>query len=197
MVRRASFFVFFFLIFAVNLVMIAVFYRNTRIAKAQQNVLAEIEHTASPQSQFALSAAPLVLGAMKDEVILEDGRVQNLQNFFRRYNSPLYDYAQFIVQTADKYKFDYRLYPAIAMQESEGCKKIPTASYNCTGLGIYGDQVWGFKSFEENIEATSQVLKKNYIDNGLITPEDVMRKYTPGSSGSWADAVIYFFKALE
>jgi hypothetical protein len=83
------------------------------------------------------------------------------------------------------------------MQESGGCLKIPQGSFNCTGLGIYGDQVWGFKSYDENIEATLKTIKENYVDKGLITPEDVMRKYTPGSNGSWANAVSYFFKALE
>lgn len=82
------------------------------------------------------------------------------------------------------------------MQESQACLRIPENSYNCWGYGIYGDKVTRFSSYEEAIDTVAQGLKRNYIDQGLITPEDVMRKYAPPSN-SWADAITFFFKALE
>lgn len=126
-----------------------------------------------------------------------DIRVANLKYFFRRYESVLYDKSEFIVKMADQYKLDYRLIPAIAMQESGLCKHIYEGSHNCWGWGIYGDKVTRFDSYEEAIETISRGLKKNYIDKGLTTPEDIMRKYTPPSTGSWAFGVNFFLKIIE
>jgi len=127
----------------------------------------------------------------------QDIRIANLKYFFRRYESVLYDKAEYIVKMADQYKLDYRLIPAIAMQESGLCKNIYEGSHNCWGWGIYGDTVTRFDSYEEAIETISRGLKKNYIDKGLTTPEDIMRKYTPPSTGSWAFGVNFFLKIIE
>lgn len=126
-----------------------------------------------------------------------DIRVANLKYFFRKYDSVLYDKADYIVKLADQYKLDYRLIPAIAMQESGLCKHIYEGSYNCWGWGIYGNKVTRFDSYEEAIETISRGIKKNYIDKGLTTPESIMRKYTPPSDGSWAFGVNTFLKMIE
>ena len=47
---------------------------------------------------------------------------------------------------------DFRLLPAIAMQESNLCKKILPDTFNCLGLGIHARGTWGFPSFEANFE---------------------------------------------
>lgn len=126
-----------------------------------------------------------------------DIRVANLKYFFRKYGSVLYDQADFIVQMADTYKLDYRLIPAIAMQESGLCKHIYERSHNCWGWGIYGTKVTRFESYNQAIETISRGIKKNYIDKGLTTPEAIMRKYTPPSDGSWAFGVNTFLKMIE
>ncbi len=126
-----------------------------------------------------------------------DIRVANLKFFFRKYESVLYDKSEFIVKMADQYKLDYRLLPAIAMQESGLCKHIYEGSHNCWGWGIYGDKVTRFESYEEAIETISRGLKLYYVDKGLTTPEAIMRKYTPPSTGSWAFGVNFFLKAIE
>ena len=126
-----------------------------------------------------------------------DIRVANLKYFFRKYDSVLYDQAEYIVSMADMYKLDYRLIPAIAMQESNLCKHIYEGSHNCWGWGIYGDKVTRFDSYNEAIETISRGIKKNYIDKGLTTPEAIMRKYTPPSDGSWAFGVNTFLKMIE
>jgi len=122
-----------------------------------------------------------------------DSRAIVVANFLERYNSPLtpHDYfGQVFVDLADKYEVDFRLLPAIAMQESNLCKKIPEGSYNCLGFGIYGGKTTEFDSFEANFERAIQVLKKIYIDNDKrLTPEDIEKKYTPPSKGSWANSV--------
>jgi len=127
----------------------------------------------------------------------KDIRIANLKYFFRKYNSILYDKADIFVQNADTYNFDYRLLPAIAMQESGLCKHIPENSYNCWGWGIYGGKVTRFTSYEEAIETISRGIKMHYIDKGLTTPEQIMKKYTPPSDGSWAYGVNTFLNIIE
>jgi hypothetical protein len=188
----------FFLIAIINMVLVMKYYSGLTIHAHRQNILTEIDSIAqNPNKQFTLSAAPLVLGAISDEVTVADGRAANLRNFFRKYNSPLYDYAEVLIEVQDKYGIDYRVLPAIAMQESEGCKKIPPGSHNCWGWGIYGDKVTTFASYPEAIETVAAGLKKNYVDQGRYTASAIMERYTPSSPGTWAYAVNFFLKALE
>jgi len=148
-----------------------------------------------------ISLLSLEQGKSQTEILTEfktaDIRVANLKYFFRKYDSVLYDQSDYIVKMADQYTLDYRLIPAIAMQESGLCKHIYEGSHNCWGWGIYGNKVTRFDSYEEAIETISRGIKKNYIDKGLTTPEAIMRKYTPPSDGSWAFGVNTFLKMIE
>lgn len=171
---------------------------NHQVEKKKQanNILDEIER--ARLSPFNYSAAPFANEKSYANAELSDGRVANLKIFLRKHNSPLYDFAESIVAVSDKNKFDYRLLPAIAMQESNLCKKIPEDSYNCWGWGIYGDQVIRFSSYDEAIEIVGQGIKKEYLDKGLITASSIMQKYTPSSpNGSWARGVNHFLQVLE
>lgn len=148
-----------------------------------------------------------ILGAVT-VVETDDARSLLVANFLKRYNTgnrnihhPLVpeDYfGKFFVSLADKYNLDFRLLPAIAMQESNLCNHTPKPkneigvaieSYNCLGFGVYGTKVTMFASFEANFEQAAKTLKKNYIDIGLDTPYKIMKKYTPPSTGSWAESV--------
>ncbi|MDA1079212.1 MAG: hypothetical protein O2840_00810 [bacterium] len=123
---------------------------------------------------------------------VQDARAQIVTNFLARYKAPLTphaEYGELFVEIADDYEIDFRLLPSIAMQESNLCKVTPPGSYNCLGLGVHSRGTWEFESYEENFRAAANVLKNNYIDKGLTTPEQIMRKYTPSSNGSWAASV--------
>lgn len=186
------------LLLFLNIGLIFTYYSASQIHTKQQELLSQIDSVAqNPNRQFTLSAAPLVLGTISDEVQVADGRSANLKNFFRQYNSPLFDYTDDLVRIQDKYGIDYRVLPAIAMQESEGCKKIPPGSHNCWGWGIYGDNVMMYSSYPEAMEAVAAGLKRDYVDRGLITASAIMARYTPSSPGSWAYAVNFFLKVLE
>lgn len=129
-----------------------------------------------------------------------DARQDIVAAFLARYTSPLQPYdhfAKFIVDTADKYGVDYRLIPAIMMQESNLCKTIPEGSYNCLGFGVHSRGTLEFNSYEESIDRATRELKQNYIDIGLDTPEKIMTKYTPGSNGSWAASVNQWIAEME
>lgn len=121
-----------------------------------------------------------------------DSRALVVAEFLRRHDSPLqpYDhYGEVFVTIADRYGFDFRLLPAIAMQESNLCKRIPEGSYNCLGFGIHERGTLAFPDFESNFDRAGRELKAYYIDEGRTTPETIMQKYTPSSTGSWAESV--------
>jgi len=134
------------------------------------------------------------------DIEIGDARPIILAEFLEKYQSPLQPYpywGQFLTELADKYELDVWLLPSISMQESNLCKKIPEGTYNCLGLGIHSKGTWGFDSFEENFEAAAKILKRDYIDKGYVTPDEIQDKYTPGSNGSWEFAVNHFMETLE
>ena len=187
----------FLVLFALNIFMLANFYHSNQVRASQQKILAEIEAIDEYEPTDTGEAAPLIIGSIDSDVKLIDGRAAKLRRYLRKLNSPLFDYADLLVEEADKYGYDYRLLVAISLQESIGCKKIPYESYNCWGWGIYGDNVIRFESYDEGIRTVSAGIKKNYLDKGLITTEQIMSRYTPGSNGSWARGVRYFFRRID
>lgn len=163
---------------------------------AQASTQSELTFASEPQTipLFAAQAYDEGGQVMGVESVLEtdDARAALVSSFLKRHDSPLqpYDYyGAVFVAIADRYGFDFRLLPAIAMQESNLCKKIPEGSYNCLGFGIHERGTLAFENFEANFERAGKELKLYYIDQGLTTPELIMRKYTPSSNGSWADSV--------
>ena len=143
------------------------------------------------------AALPQDAGTISMSVKGSDGRVLLVKNFLEEINAPLADYAPDLVESADKHGIDYRLVAAIARQESNGCKFIPPESYNCWGWGIHERGTLHFESYEQGIETVTAGLKKNYIDKGLTTPDEIMRKYAPKSPGTWSNAVNKFLSKME
>jgi len=127
----------------------------------------------------------------------KEARVDVLEQFLNGYNSTLAKHSKKIVEYADKYKIDYRLIPAIAMQESTLCKKIIKDSYNCWGFGIYGNKVTKFANFDEAIETVTRTLAREYIQKGLIEPDEIMSKYSPQNHNDWAGNVNLVMEQIE
>ncbi len=191
--RKLLWFFAFAALFLLNIFITIKYINKVKKVNASVRILDEI----SSDGQFATSSNPFPSNGYQTNAQLTDGRVANLKQFFRKYNSPLYDKADIIVKTSDKYNFDYRLLPAIAMQESGLCQTIPSDSYNCWGWGIYGDKVARFSSYDEAIDAVGNGIREEYINKGLVTATMIMEKYTPSSNGSWARAVNTFMRVLE
>jgi hypothetical protein len=129
-----------------------------------------------------------------------DARVEIIRSFLERHNSPLdpqEHYAKELVAAADRYDLDYRLLPAIMMQESNLCKASKPELKNCAGFGIHARGELGFETYEAGFDRAARELKANYIDIGLVTPEQIMTKYTPSSNGSWADSVNQWISEME
>lgn len=158
------------------------------------DVLAEESWGLSSQT---LSSGGLSSATIRTNVVVADARPVLIRDYLRKYRSPLVPYADLIFATSQKYGLDYRLLIAIAQQESNLCKKIPPGSHNCWGWGIHSRGTLKFSSYPEAIEEVARGLKEEYIDKGLTTPEEIMRKYTPLSDGSWAFGVRQFMQELE
>lgn len=148
-------------------------------------------------ARVAYAALPGSPNSLNDFVISKDARIEAVSEFFASYKSELKPFAEKVVKDADRYGIDYRLVPAIAMQESNLCKKVPEgSSKNCWGYGIYGKNSISFDNYNEAINAVSKTLGE-YKEIGLVTPEEIMTKYTPSSKGSWARGVIHFMEELS
>ena len=145
----------------------------------------------------AYAALPSAENVLGDSIISKDARTEMVRQFFAKYKSPLEPYAQNIVDSADKYSLDFRLLPAIAMQESNLCQKIILNSHNCWGFGIYGKTVTTFDTYPDAIETVTKTLANNYVAGGLNTPDEIMKKYTPSNNGAWANSVNYFMSQLQ
>lgn len=142
------------------------------------------------------AALPKTLPEVDGSVESVDSRPELVRQYLSRYNSPLEEYSEFIVNTADEAGIDFRFIPAIAQQESNLCKFIPPGGHNCWGWGIHSRGTLGFESYEEAIRTVTFGLKDNYIDMGYRTPDEIMKKYTPLSNGSWARGVNMFMEDM-
>lgn len=130
--------------------------------------------------------------------IEQDPRVDTVKQFLAQYGSPLEPFAQEIVDTADYYNLDWKLVPAIAMQESQLCKRIPQDSYNCWGFGIYGGRVIRFTNYSDAIQTVTKTLATEYKEQrGLETPIQIMTRYTPLNTNDWAGKVTHFMALLS
>lgn len=148
-----------------------------------------------PQS-VAYAALPTTQNVMDASASLSDRRVQSLQSFFSLYHSPLLLYAQEIVDKADAYGIDYKLLPAIAMQESLLCKKaLAKAPYNCWGFGIYGKKITSFSSYDEAIDTITRYFA-NKKKGGVDSLEEIGKIYNPGNTNNWKENVTLIMSKI-
>ncbi len=151
----------------------------------------------NPASSVAYAALPSIDSQISADVTQKDSRIEIVRQFFQKYGSPLVPHASDVVSYADIYGLDFRLIPAIGMQESNLCLKAPPGSNNCWGFGIYGKTVTSFSNYSQAIETVTRTLATHYRNNGLVTPEQIMTIYTPANDGSWARSVRHFMDQLQ
>jgi len=143
------------------------------------------------------SALPKTVGRITSAVKTGDARPVILCQYLEKHNSPMAPYCLQLFEAGEKYELDYRLMTAIAMCESNLCKKSPPNSFNCWG---FENGATKFLSWEHAFERVAKTLKEGYIDQGLITPEQIMPKYAPPSvaiGGPWAKCVNQFLEEQE
>ena len=167
------------------------------LATSKSDVLSsETEYPYSAPVQI-FAAYPETSPSTDFNLISSDARGDIVKSYLNRYESPLEPYAYYIVNIADEYGVDFRLITAIAQQESNLCKYIPPDTFNCWGWGIHSRGTLGFNSYEDGIETVTAGLKKEYLDKGYTNPDEIMKKYTPLSNGSWAQGVNSFLAQME
>ena len=155
---------------------------------------------------FYLSAQPAIAqtatntavssGVLKSSCLISDRpdyRVEKLSLFLEQQNSPLVDYADEMIETADKYRLDWRLVPAITGVESSFGKRIPYHSYNAYG---WNNGNFRFGSWEESIEHVSKTLRERYLDRGATSVGAIGRIYAPPST-TWAGKVNHLMAKIE
>ncbi len=168
-------------------------------SKEKDKIITETQNNVEMRKSGVQLFASLPASAPKIEssIQTEDARPEIIRKYLEKYNSPIADKAEFIVETADKYGLDFRLITAIAQQESNLCKRIPPGTHNCWGWGIHSRGTLGFSSYEEAIVTVSQGLRSEYLDKGYLTVDEIMLKYTPLSPGTWAQGVRTFMQEMQ
>lgn len=172
-------------------------YSSPKVVVAALPELPAVQAQKTENYNAFLDDIPEVLGSSTTVLQAQDARPALVQRFLEKHDSPLVPHTQVLIDTADKYGLDYALIPAMAMQESNLCKKIPENSNNCWGYGIYGDKVLKFASYEEGIERVAKTLKEKYLEESLTNPDLIMSKWTPSSKGSWSFAVNTFMQEIK
>lgn len=149
-----------------------------------------------PSQASAIEAAGAAQLAGFGEILV-DRRVTHLRTYLASHNSPLADEAEVFIREADRNDLDWKFVAAIAGVESTFGKHIPRGSYNAWGWGIpTGAQSGvGFKNWEDGISTVSEGLRKNYVDRGAQTIEQIGRIYA--ASPRWAGNVRFFISRIE
>jgi len=159
--------------------------------------------TTGPTIFGSIPPAGIVLG---ESAVPAEARLAILRSFLASYHSPLVPYAELILETSERYGLDWRLLTAIAGNESLFGRVMPVNPltggncYNAWGWGIHSRGTLCFSSWEEGIETVARGLKKDYLDQGLRTVEQIMLKYAPVSvaNGSgWDNSINFFMERLE
>jgi len=141
----------------------------------------------------AVSVAGASAELVDQKALKNDIRIEKLTLFLEYYKSPLAEYAEDFVISADKYGVDWRLLPAISGVESTFAKNYIEGTYNAYGWG--GGKIY-FDSWEDSIEKINQALSEKYYRRGLDSPAKIAPVYCPPSR-VWAGNVTYFMTKLE
>lgn len=171
----------------------------TSLAKKAQTSQAHLPPVPLQISAYSYGTEQ-VLGA---SVVAGDARALLLSKFLERNDSPLTEYANYIVDRSDHYHIDFRLVPAIAMCESNAGKRMPTkASHNAWGISVETGQLTGanFPNWVYAIDWVSRYLKEKYFDRGITSLTDIGAIYAPPSvatGNSWAACVDLFMNEIR
>jgi len=151
---------------------------NLFIASSSRNIY-QAENT--PEGRLDVLAA----------VKASDTRVLLVNRFLEKYGSPMAGHGAEFVAAADKHGLDWRLLPALAFQESTLGKNIPKGSHNPFGWAIYEGANSGvyFESWSEAINIVATGVKRDYVSQGLVSPEAIVNRYTSNNNASWVFAV--------
>lgn len=144
-------------------------------------------------------ATATIAGSILDATLpqeAKDTRIAQLQGYLETRKSPLAQSAKHFIAEADRLGLDWRLVAAIAGNESYFGKLIPRNSNNAWGWAVYTGMTDGrhFTDWNEGITVVSEGLKHNYIDSGLVTIDQIGRRYA--ADPGWSSKVKHFIAAI-
>lgn len=150
------------------------------------------------KNPIAFASIPKIAFEIKTALATQDARPLVIRKYLERYDSPMMNYASYIVDVSDANGVDPYLIVAIAQQESNLGKLMPPNCHNAWGWGIHSEGTLCFDDWQEGINTFITGLSENYIAYGLHTPEEIMTKYNATSpDGAWAKGVSQFLNDLE
>ncbi len=132
-----------------------------------------------------------VAAAKEEEKFIQKKLI--LMSYLRNKKSPLEEYAENLILSAENNNLDWRLIPAITGVESSFGKRIPYNSYNAYG---WANGEYKFSSWKESIETVSQALNKKYIQKGAVSINKIARIYAPPST-TWASNIKFFVNQID
>ncbi len=120
----------------------------------------------------------------------------------RSLNSTLSGYGPIFAKYAIEYGVDPYLALSITLLETGctwNCSSLVKKCNNVGGMkgkgSCNGSSYASFPSLEEGISAMISNLSQNYIQKGLITPEQINTKYA--TSSTWANKVNYYIEKIS
>lgn len=112
-----------------------------------------------------------------------------------------------IKEVADDYGVDYKLAIAISKHETGVYTSLAFKDLNNVGGMMHwtekGMLLKKYNTLEEGIEAFVSNLKRNYIDMGLTSIEEIQKKYAPvgindnGTNQYWVSGVSRYYEELN
>lgn len=142
------------------------------------------------------AARPHVLGESTANVASENARAATIDKVFEKWKCPLVGTGEIFVKYADANDIPYWLVAAVAFQETSCGKNIPekdgVSSNNLWGWGVYGNNLKMFDDMEHGVKVVSQYMSERFYQQGVTELCDIMKIYTPPSSGSWCEGVEFF-----
>ncbi len=174
------------------------------------SLLMSLTHKAQAASEAGAILPPTIAsGSHGTEQVLGasvkagDARALLLTRFLSDHQSPLSEYADYILDRADYYGVDFRLLPAIAMCESNVGKRMPSKdSHNAWGISVETGEVSGakFPNWLYAIDWVSRYMKEKYYARGITDLIDIGAIYAPPSvekGNSWANCVSHFMEQIQ
>lgn len=127
-------------------------------------------------------------------------KILAMKKFLLDYNSPMYPYADVLVNEADKYGLDWRLVASISGVESAFGNLIPPRSNN--GWGWRGGPAGAYSIFSTWGEGIKTVTSRLALGYGTtLTPFQIEPVYCPpcyaNPAHAWANGVTRFMNELS
>lgn len=176
-----------------NIIIETMVLKNQRTNLQQQETTHEIAIDETMKQEIEIVS----LKASTPVIVYNGMTMEELANKLNRsLKSDLSGYGMTYATNSIKYGVDPYLAVAISLLETGcnwGCSSLVTYNHNVGGM-VGGSSYASFNTLDEGIEAMISNLSRNYIQQGLITPETIGKKYA--TSSTWAEKVKNYINQI-